>query len=353
MPLFAGAGVLLLLLVLGGGAFAFTGGFGLLNRPTETVAPTRTVAVSVVSDTPPPVATTQAPAPTLDNSTATPDRVETQLASIQQTQAAIQAAVASPTPTNTPDLTATAAACAFDYALVDQQPPDGRTLTVGAGATKRLTLRNTGTCSFPEGTLLVETNLPANAPAFTVPVPAIAPEATGEVSFDWPGRPQPGDIVRIFELRRPGDLVIGQPLTFTLTYVAAATQRPAASPVPTQPPAPTATATPATAGLTDVYPATYVGCTYQGDGGMDFNCTVKLGWVGGSGRMTLYVDGLQIGAFNPGESMFYNIISRRCLPKPYNLRLVDDGTLTQISKDYYFDPAGFGNLFPGGACTLP
>ena len=36
-----------------------------------------------------------------------------------------------------------------------------------------------------------------------------------------------------------------------------------------------------------------------------------------------------------------------------NLRLVDDGTLSQISKDFYFDPASNGGLFPGGACTLP
>ncbi|MCC6192000.1 MAG: protein kinase [Anaerolineales bacterium] len=354
VPLLAVAGVLVLLLVLGGGAFAFTGGFGLLDRATETPASTRTTAVAAVSETTPPEATaTSAPSATRDNSTATPDRVSTQLASLQQTQAALQAAVASATSTSTPDLTATAAACAFDYALVDQQPPDGRTLTAGAGVNKVLTLSNSGTCAYPEGTLLVELNLPANARPFSVPVPGLAPAATAEVSFDWPGRRQPGDITRTFELRRPGDAAIGQPLTFTFKYVAAATQRPAATPVPTQPPPPPASPTPAAAGLSDIYPSAYVGCNYQGDGGMDYNCTTRLGWVGGSGRMTLYVDGQQIGAFNPGEAMYYNIISRRCFPKPYNLRLVDDGTLTQISKDFYFDPAGNGGLFPGGGCTLP
>jgi hypothetical protein len=282
--------------------------------------------------------------------------VETQLASLQQTQVALQAAVASPTPSQTPDLTATAAACAYAYALLDQQPPDGRTLTTGAGVTKLITLRNTGTCGFPEGTLLAEVNRPANAEPFVVRVPVVAPEATVEVSFDWPGPRQPGQVVRTFELRRPGDLLIGQPLSFTFTYAPAATQRPAATAAPTQPAAPTpppATPTRAAAGLTDIYPEAYVGCVYQGEGGMDFNCTVKLGWVGGSGRMTLYVDGQQIGAFNPGESMFYNIVSRRCLAKAYNLRLVDDGSVTQISRDFYFDPAGNGGLFPGGACTLP
>jgi hypothetical protein len=352
MPLFAAAGVLVLILVLGGGAFAFTGGFGLLPGPTDTVAPTRTAAVAAVSETPAFVAT-PAPTATRDNSTPTPDLVNTQLASLQQTQAALQAAVASPTPSSTPDLTATAAACVFDFALLDQQPPDGRTLTVGAGTTKLLTLRNTGTCGFPEGTLLTEVNRPAGAEAFFVRVPVVAPEATIEVSFEWPGRRQPGQMLRVFELRRPGDLTIGLPLSFTYSYVPAATQRAAPTPTPVLPTQPPAPPTRPAAGLTDLYPEAYVGCAYQGEGSMDFNCTVKLGWVGGSGRMTLYVDGQQIGAFSPGESMFYNIVSRRCLAKAYNLRLVDDGTLTQISKDFYFDPGGNGGLFPGGACTLP
>jgi serine/threonine-protein kinase len=351
MPLFAAAGALALVLALGGGAFAFTGGFGLLPASTSTVAPTRTAALAAVSQTP--AAPTHAPSATADNSTATPDRVSTQLASIQQTQAALQAAVASPTPSATPDLTATTAACVFDYALVDQVPPDGRTLAVGAGVTKLVTLRNTGTCSFPEGTLLAEVNLPAGAEPFSVLVPAVGLEAAVEVSFDWPGRRQPGQVVRVFELHRPGGLAIGQPLSFTFTYVPSATQRPAPSFTPALPTQPPATPTRAAAGLSDIYPEAYIGCAYQGDGGMDFNCTVKLGWAGGSGRMTLYVDGQQIGAFNPGEPMFFNVISRRCLAKAYNLRLVDDGTLTQISKDFYFDPASNGGLFPGGACTLP
>jgi hypothetical protein len=70
--------------------------------------------------------------------------------------------------------------------------------------------------------------------------------------------------------------------------------------------------------------------------------------------MTLSLDGQQVGAFNSaaGESMYYNIVSRRCLPKPYSIHLVDDATVTQISKDFYFDPASNGGLFPGGACTV-
>jgi hypothetical protein len=230
-----------------------------------------------------------------------------------------------------------------------QDPPDGKSLGVRTGVQKALTLQNTGTCAFPDGTLLVET-LPADGSTpVSVTVPSIAPSATAVVSFDWPGRTSAGETVRVFELHAPNELVIGEPLTLTLHYLPAATPRPTATNTPALP---TVTPTSAAAGLTDIYPAAYVGCAYQNNN-MDYNCTVKLGWAGGSGRMTLYVDGLQIGAYNPGESIFYNIVSRRCLPKAYSLRLVDDGTLTQVSKDFFFDPSANGSLFPGGACTLP
>ncbi|MCC7360245.1 MAG: protein kinase [Anaerolineales bacterium] len=344
-PVLAVILALLLLVVIGGVGFALTGGFGMLTRAaTETVAPTRTDTPT----SPPPSNTAPAPTATVNDSTATPDAVSTQLAAIELTQQALQQAVATATPTNTPDLTATFAACTWDYALSAQTPADGATLTVPAGVQKKITLQNTGLCAFPNGTLLVETNLPAGAPPMTVTVPNVAPNGTTELSFDWPGRKSAGTTVRTFELRQPGDLLIGQPLTLTLKYAAAATQRPAATATATQAPP---TATTAAVGLTDVYPAQYVTPCQYVNGGMDYNCTVKLGWVGGSGRLTLYVDGLQVATANPGESLFYNIVSRRCLPKAYGLRLVDDGSVTQISKDFYFDPAANGSLFEGGSCT--
>jgi hypothetical protein len=274
------------------------------------------------------------------------------LACIQQTQDAIQAAVATATPTNTPDLTATFEACTYDYALANQDPPDNRQLTVRTNISKTITLRNTGTCAFPEGTVLSETTVAANALPFTATVPAIAPAATGDVRIHWPGLNSPGTSVRAFVLLGLDDLVIGQPMTFTLRYVSAATQPPPPTASPTLAPP---TATQPAGGLTDIFPSAYIGCVYQGDGGMDYNCTVRVGWSGtGLGRMTLYLDGVQVGeGFQASESKFYNIVSRRCLPKAYGIRLVDDATLTQISRDFYFDPSANGSLFPGGACTTP
>ncbi len=107
--------------------------------------------------------------------------------------------------------------------------------------------------------------------------------------------------------------------------------------------------------VTLIFPSAYIGCVYQGDGNMDYNCTVKVGWSGtGLGRMTLYLDGIQVGeGFQATESKFYNIVSRRCLPRAYSIRLVDDATLTQITRDFFFDPSANGSLFPGGGCTVP
>jgi hypothetical protein len=180
-------------------------------------------------------------------------------------------------------------------------------------------------------------------------MPLVAPGATAELAFDWPGLRQAGTMTRVFAMQLPDGETIGEPITLTLRYVVAATPRPAAT--NTLPPPPPTNPPPA-GGLTDIYPGPTIGCQYQGANNMDYNCTLALGWGGaGTGRMTLYLDGQQVGAFNSaaGETMYYNVISRRCFGRSYNLRLVDDATLTQISRDFYFDPASNAGAFPGGA----
>jgi predicted Ser/Thr protein kinase len=341
--------VIILLLVVAVGAFAATGGFGLLAKPAATN--TQVSATSTTTAAPSATPTLLAPSATVPAGSPTPNQVASQLAALEETQAAIQAAVASATPTGTPNQTATAAACTFDFQVSTQQPADGQTLNVGSNITKTLTLSNTGLCAYKPGTILSETTKLAGSPAITVSVPAIAPQATGDVAFSWPGRKSAGSTVRGFVMRDPSGTAIGQPLTLTLKYVQAATAVPLATDTPV-PPAATDTPAVSTAGLTDVGPAAVIACKYQGQNNMDYNCTIKLTYAGGTGRMTLSVDGQPGQSFQAGESAFYNIISRRCTPRPYNLNLVDDGTNSQVSKNYYFDPKSNGAKFPGGNCTL-
>ncbi len=353
LVLVLGLVIVLLILVVAGGAFAFTGGFGLLPKPAASATTAHidnTATPQPTNTTSPTTATSAPPSATVPAGSATPDRVGTQLASLQQTQAAIQAAVASATPSNTPDLTATAAACTFDYHLAGQQPDDGKTLVVNTKIIKTLTIANTGVCPFKPGTVLSETSVVAGIPAISVTVPEIAPKATADVTFDWLGRKTPGTVSRAFVMLAPNHQLIGQPLTVTLKYILGATPVPVAT--NTAPPPP-ATDTPAAAGLTDVGPGAVVACKYQGQNNIDYNCTIRVAYAGGTGRMTLALDGQQVTAFQAGEAAFINIISRRCTSKPYNLTLVDDGTNTQVSKNYFFDPANNAGKFPGGACTLP
>jgi predicted Ser/Thr protein kinase len=346
--LFAVVGLLLLLLLLAGGAFAFTGGFGLLNHP----AATNTEFVATSTGLPSATSTTiPSPSATLPTGSATPDRVGTQLSSLQETQAAIQAAVASPTASNTPDLTATAAACSYDYQLAGQQPEDGHAVLVNAKTTKTLTLKNTGTCPFQPGTVLSETTRLSTPPAaISVTVPAIAPGATGDVAFDWPGRKSVGQAVRVFKLLGPDLLVIGQPVTLTLKYILASTPIPLAT--ATNPP-PAATDTPpAPAGLTDIYIQSVTGCHYVGDTSMDYQCTGILGQVGGVGPFTVSVDGTNSQHVDVGQTITFVIRARRCTQWIHTINLFDDGTKTEKDKPQSFDPGGNGSLFPGGACTV-
>jgi predicted Ser/Thr protein kinase len=348
MGLVAALGVILLLLVVVGGAFAFTNGFGLLNQPapTDTPAPPTSTATLEPSSTnsPPPSATIPA-------GSATPDLIGTQLASLQQTQEAIQAAVASATASNTPDLTQTQAACTFGFSISSQQPEDKRNVPVSSNISKTLTLLNTGTCPFEPGTVLTETNAVAPAPPISATVPAIQPNDTGTVAFTWPGRRTAGEVVRVFEIHGPDDALIGEPITLTLRYLVAATLTPV--PTATQPPPPATATSPAAAGLTDLFLQSVTDCRYVGDNGMDYQCTGIVGRVGGVGPFTVSVDGVDSRHIDIGQTITIQMRGRRCTLWAHTINLFDDGTLTGISKQQSFDPAGNGSLFPGGSCTLP
>jgi hypothetical protein len=157
----------------------------------------------------------------------------------------------------------------------------------------------------------------------------------------------------VFEMRLPGDVRIGEPITLTYKYAVAATARPANTNTPVPPPP---TATSSATGLTDIYPSATIACRYQGDNNMDFKCTIRLGWGGtGTGRMTLSLDGQTVGAFNSaaGEQMYYDVVSRRCFGRSYNIQLIDDATGTLKQGNFHFDPATNASFFPDGGCTLP
>jgi hypothetical protein len=345
--------LLILLLLLGGGtAFALTSGFGLLPKPSPTA--TVTVAKPTAEATIQPTSTSTAvpPSPTAaPTGSSTPDAVGTQLKSIQETQSAIQASVATATPTNTPNLTATAAACTYDYKLSGQQPDDGKSVVVAIKTTKVLTLTNTGVCAFQPGTVLSETTINTGFTPISFTVPTAAPQATAVVSFDWPGRKSPGTLSRSFLMLDPQLTPIGQPLTFTLKYILGATPIPPAT--ATNPP-PAATNTPAVTGLVHVFLGHVSNCRYVGDSGGDYECTAVVTYEGGGGGpFTVSVDNVNSQHINPGQTITIEIRERRCHIWIHTINLFDDASGTGISESRTFDPAANASLFPGGSCTVP
>ena len=336
--------IILLLLVVVGGAFAYTGGFGLIPKPTASVTATQFVATSV--PTVPPTSTTVVASPTLPPAgSPTPNLLETQLASIQDTQAAIQASVASATPTNTPDLTATANACTYDYQLAGQQPEDGKTLVVNTKITKTLTIANTGLCAFKPGTLLSETTVSTGIPAISVTVPAAAPKATADVPLTLLGRKSPGTVSHSFVMLDPQQTQIGQAITFTLKYILGATPIPPAT--ATQPPPP-ATNTPAAVATVQSFAPSYSSCQYSAG---DYNCIVNVSINGGQAPYTIFLDGNQRFGDLPNPANF-PIIGRRCLTRPFTIQVLDNFG-SNLTKSFDFDPAQNPSIFPGGGCTLP
>ncbi len=353
MPLllFAAAGLALLFVAVGGGAFAFTGGFGLLRRTTATATAaqlTRPPAATKPGATAPPNAT-QGPASPAAPGSSTPDIVATQLRAVGLTQTALALGPGTATPSDTPTPTGTPIPCVYAYEVTAQEPADGRTLTVGTRITKRVTLKNTGTCGYPAGTLLVETQLAASATPVSVEVPTLQPDTTAEVSFAWQGPRQAGTQTRTFELRLPDGTVVGAALSFSFRYVPAATAAPTAppnTPVPTAPAAPT---TPPRV-LEDFFPS-YTLCNYEG--AIDYRCSVSLQIQGGVGPFVVTVEGTVIGSFYTGQPANFVLVWRRCNIVPYTVNVRDDGSGTQLTKSFAFDPASSGGLFPGGACATP
>jgi hypothetical protein len=86
---------------------------------------------------------------------------------------------------------------------------------------------------------------------------------------------------------------------------------------------------------------------------MDFECIGIIGYVGGGGGPFTVAVGGYSRHFDPGQTLTFPILGRRCNLWIQDVRLFDDASQTGKTQPMSFDPASNGGLFPGGACTLP
>lgn len=99
-------------------------------------------------------------------------------------------------------------------------------------------------------------------------------------------------------------------------------------------------------------------CDYPGGtGGSEYRCTLTLTPFGGSGVYTFEVfdspTGQPVRYGNVSGNVNHYLNSRRCASWIHEVKIIDEGTGEQVSKNIFFDPTA-GNYFPGGLnCVLP
>lgn len=200
------------------------------------------------------------PAPTLAGTftpTPTPDLTATYAAEAEQFAAWMATYIAtagttptpSPTPTATPtatptpDLTATAlAACIFDVVIINDPPVRPAILTPGQQFTKRWTLRNSGTCQWPEGITLVFVSGDELEVVARTQIGLLAPGESIDVQITLQAPTDYATYTSEWQLQDSQGRPIGPKLALSCYVGPTPTPRPTATPTTT--PTPLFTATP-------------------------------------------------------------------------------------------------------------
>lgn len=218
-------------------------GSGMLAAGLSPATPAGQVAVvPEETDTPEPATASPTPEPTATN-TATPSpepsdtpeptataTLSPTFTATTTTAAAGLAPTGTYTPSSTPDATvtlqaaqtATTQACIFDYAVIEHDPPDGRAggfFRVNTSYTRQITLLNTGNCAWAPNTSLTfieGTSFSAGPRIFIREQVEPAAEVTLTFAGTLPSRGSVNPITGTWELRTPGQIVIGEPLTISI-----------------------------------------------------------------------------------------------------------------------------------------
>jgi hypothetical protein len=202
--------------------------------PTETNTPTRTptaTATSTPSDTPTATATaTNSPSPTRTNTPSrTPTPTRTNTPSRTPTITLTPTITDTPLPP-TPDITqtllwatqvleqqtATVAACDFDYAVVEQDPADGDFFQANTSYHREIRLLNTGTCAWERNTSLVFIEGEDFNAERTFIRERVNPSEEVLLNFEGVTPTTGGLRTGLWELRTPGQILIGQPLEISI-----------------------------------------------------------------------------------------------------------------------------------------
>ncbi len=323
LPALGGAAALILLVALALFAIGMPDRLAALFSPTT---PTPTVDQSPTLTPTPDVEATMAILSTqvaagVDAALSTRDALATQ-------QATLNAPTATPFPSSTPDLTATAfAACTFEMQVVSDRPVLPAVLTPGQQFVKRWSIKNSGTCAWPSDTRLT---FVSGDEATVVTAPDIEPLPPGETTDIQLTLRAPAPYAvysSVWELEYGEESRLGDELTITFRV----------GPTPTAPPTETPTATPTpevTAGpiyapqITD-YTMTY----WRLDEATNmWYANISIEAVGGDGNYIFYLDEIE------EENIFVNgsqLSTEKCRPLLGTFYVMSAG---QVSKTQFWIP---------------
>lgn len=230
-----GCVVSLFILIAGGMFVAQRASVPAIIAAVESSTPTLTSTLTtspVISESPRPTATatltvtpthSQTPTPTYTvTNTNTPTRTPT----FTVTPAPVVTDIPSPTVNATETLafirTATIAACNFDYAIIENIPRDGQEggfFRVNTRYERRMTFLNTGTCAWEPNTSLTfleGEDFDAGPRIFIREVVEAGAEVTLLFAGTLPSKGSLSPLVGRWELRTPGQIVIGAPLVISI-----------------------------------------------------------------------------------------------------------------------------------------
>lgn len=353
------AGVVLLLAVSGGALFAS----GLIGG--STIEPTTAPAIiaAAETETPAPTAPPETEEPT---ATAAPNLAATQLAQLSMDLTQEAAATNTPTYTATPGVTPSAtpsptptgdataaflATCTKGVELVSatRGNTNSNAIFPASGFTARWVLANSGACPWPAGLRwrYVEGETFAYEGEPVAVGTAVSPGDRATLTAEFSSPEEVGAYESTWQLVDNNGDPFGAPVTFSFLIVPRATATATASATPS------ATPTAAAAAGQVAFTFSVQSCEYPGNG-PEWRCRLTIfPYIDGSnatGNFTVFVFDQPSGqpAEYRGAGPFNHFIQgRRCANYNNEVRVIDDVTNTEVSRQVFVDPDEY---FPGG-CT--
>jgi serine/threonine-protein kinase len=222
---------LLLVILIGGYGLAVSQGvlppvMALIASATPTESPVPTATIPPTETATPTPTDTTVPTST-DTATASPTPTESPTITLTPSITFTPTITLTPTPDITQTLiqltvvneqmTATTAACDFDYAIIEQNPADGDFFPTNSDYVREITLLNTGTCPWERNTSLTYVSgesFNAGPRIFIRDRVDVGEETV--LLFEGRTSLINGRLSGVWELRTPGQIPIGVPLEISL-----------------------------------------------------------------------------------------------------------------------------------------